>query len=83
MSNFPALSSKELLKLLEKGGADFVRQGSTDHAIYARIVEEIEKLIIKKSGSLLVSEPHEQFTPLIKIKRETQKHKKSNKTGSK
>jgi predicted RNA binding protein YcfA (HicA-like mRNA interferase family) len=39
MSKFPSLSSKELLRLLEKGGADFVRQGSTDHAIYARIVE--------------------------------------------
>jgi hypothetical protein len=29
-----------LVKLLEKGGAVFVRQGSTDHAIYARVVEE-------------------------------------------
>jgi len=25
--------------LLEKGGAIFVRQGKTDHAIYSRIVE--------------------------------------------
>jgi hypothetical protein len=25
--------------LLEKGGAVFVRQGKTDHAIYSRIVE--------------------------------------------
>ena len=115
MSKFPALSSKELLRFLEKGGADFVRQGSTDHAIYARVVEgrrysapvqtgkktldpiyckrvlrqlkfsdeEIEKLIVKKSDSLLVSEPHEQFAPLKKIKRETHKHKKSNKSGSK
>jgi predicted RNA binding protein YcfA (HicA-like mRNA interferase family) len=39
MSKFPSLSSKELLRLLEKGGAVFVRQGATDHAIYARVVE--------------------------------------------
>jgi predicted RNA binding protein YcfA (HicA-like mRNA interferase family) len=39
MSNFPSLSSKELVRLLEKGGAVFVRQGPTDHAIYARVVE--------------------------------------------
>ena len=39
MSKFPSLSSKELVRLLEQGGAVFIRQGSTDHAIYARIVE--------------------------------------------
>jgi predicted RNA binding protein YcfA (HicA-like mRNA interferase family) len=39
MSKFPSFSSKELLRLLEEGGAVFVRQGSTDHAIYARVVE--------------------------------------------
>jgi len=39
MSKFPSLSSKELVKLLQKGGAVFVRQGSTDHAIYSRVVD--------------------------------------------
>ena len=39
MSKFPSLSSKQLVKLLIKGGASFVRQGSTDHAIYARMVD--------------------------------------------
>jgi predicted RNA binding protein YcfA (HicA-like mRNA interferase family) len=39
MSKFPSLSSRQLVKVLEKGGAVFVRQGKTDHAIYARIVE--------------------------------------------
>jgi predicted RNA binding protein YcfA (HicA-like mRNA interferase family) len=33
------MSSKELVKLLEKGGAVFVRQGPTDHAIYSRTIE--------------------------------------------
>ena len=39
MSKFPSLSSKKLVKILEKGGAIFVRQGSTDHAIYCRFVD--------------------------------------------
>ena len=39
MSNLPSLSSKKLVELLKKGGAVFVRQGATDHAIYQRIVE--------------------------------------------
>ena len=38
MSKFPSLSSKQLVKILQKGGAVFVRQGKTDHAIYSRIV---------------------------------------------
>ena len=39
MSKFPSLSSKKLVKILVSGGALFVRQGSTDHAIYSRIVD--------------------------------------------
>ncbi len=39
MPKIPSMSSKELARLLEKGGAIFVRQGSTDHAIYSRIIE--------------------------------------------
>jgi len=39
MPEIPSLSSKELAKFLEKGGAKFVRQGSTDHAIYSRLVD--------------------------------------------
>jgi len=37
MPKMPSLSSRELVKLLEKGGAVLVRQGPTDHAIYSRI----------------------------------------------
>jgi len=33
------MSGIKLVKLLEKGGAKLVRQGSTDHVIYSRIVE--------------------------------------------
>ena len=38
MHKMPALSSKELVKLLERAGALCVRQGATDHAIFARTV---------------------------------------------
>ncbi|HEY4612125.1 MAG TPA: type II toxin-antitoxin system HicA family toxin [Bacteroidota bacterium] len=33
----PPLSSKEFVRLLERGGARFVRQRRTDHAIYERM----------------------------------------------
>jgi len=36
MSKVPSMSSKQFVKLLEKGGAKFIRQKSTDHAIYSR-----------------------------------------------
>ena len=38
MPKLPSMSSNELTTMLERGGASFVRQGSTDHAIYSRIV---------------------------------------------
>lgn len=40
MPKIPSMSSKTLVKLLEKGGVVFVRQGSTDHAIYARTIKK-------------------------------------------
>ncbi|MBI3814089.1 MAG: type II toxin-antitoxin system HicA family toxin [Nitrospinae bacterium] len=39
MPKVSSMSSRELVRLLEKGGATYVRQGATDHAIYSRIVE--------------------------------------------
>ncbi len=38
MPKVPSMDSRKLVKMLETGGAFFVRQGSTDHAIYARLV---------------------------------------------
>ena len=39
MRKVPSMSSKALVKLLERGGAVFVRQGKTDHAIYSRTIK--------------------------------------------
>lgn len=38
MFKIPVMSSKKFIKLLEKGGARFVRQQGTSHAIYERIM---------------------------------------------
>jgi hypothetical protein len=54
MSKFPSFSSKEMIRLLEKGGAVFVRQGPTDHAIYARIVEECLKILLRGKQSIII-----------------------------
>lgn len=40
MPDIPSLSSKDFAKLLTNNGAQFIRQGATDHAIYARILDE-------------------------------------------
>jgi len=37
MPKLPSMSSGQLVRLLEKAGAVFVRQGKTDHSIYSRI----------------------------------------------
>jgi len=39
MPKIPSMSSNKLVKLIRKGGAVFVRQGKSDHAMYARILE--------------------------------------------
>jgi len=39
MLKLSSISSNKLVKLLNKGGAVFVRQGKTDHAIYSRMVQ--------------------------------------------
>lgn len=40
MPNIPVLSSKKFIKILLDNGCQFIRQGATDHAIYARLVGE-------------------------------------------
>jgi len=38
----PAMSSRKFVRLLENGGARFVRQRGTSHAIYERIVNNVK-----------------------------------------
>jgi predicted RNA binding protein YcfA (HicA-like mRNA interferase family) len=37
--NIPSLKPKQLIKLLEKAGCTFYREGKGDHCLYRRIVE--------------------------------------------
>lgn len=37
---FPAISSKKLVKILEKKGFQFIRQSGTSHAIYKRFSDK-------------------------------------------
>lgn len=37
---FPAISCKELVKILEKEGFQFIRQSGTSHAIYKRFSDK-------------------------------------------
>jgi len=40
--SIPAMSSRKFVRLLEEGGARFVRQRGTSHAIYERIVDNVK-----------------------------------------
>lgn len=36
--NIPSLKPKQLIRLLEKGGCTFYREGKGDHSLYSRVV---------------------------------------------
>ncbi|MCV3217240.1 type II toxin-antitoxin system HicA family toxin [Plectonema radiosum NIES-515] len=43
--NIPSLKPKELIKLLEKGGCTFYREGKGDHRLYTREVEGKRRVV--------------------------------------
>ncbi|MBW4574770.1 MAG: type II toxin-antitoxin system HicA family toxin [Aphanothece sp. CMT-3BRIN-NPC111] len=43
--NIPSLKPKELIKLLEKGGCRFYREGKGDHCLYIREFEEQRRVV--------------------------------------
>ncbi len=43
--NLPSLKPKQLIKLLEKAGCSFYRQGKGDHAMYIRIVDNNKRIV--------------------------------------
>ena len=38
--NIPSLKPKPLIKVLEKGGCEFYREGKGDHCLYCRVLED-------------------------------------------
>lgn len=49
--NMPALKPKELIKLLEKGGCTFYREGKGDHSLYTRKVEGQRRVVPVDMGA--------------------------------
>jgi predicted RNA binding protein YcfA (HicA-like mRNA interferase family) len=43
--NIPALKPRELIKILEKGGCRFYREGKGDHCLYIREFQEEKRIV--------------------------------------
>jgi predicted RNA binding protein YcfA (HicA-like mRNA interferase family) len=43
--NVPSLKPKELIKILEKAGCSFHREGKGDHRLYSRMVDDGRKVV--------------------------------------
>ena len=43
--NIPALKPRELIKLLQKGGCRFYREGKGDHCLYIREFQEQKRVV--------------------------------------
>jgi predicted RNA binding protein YcfA (HicA-like mRNA interferase family) len=43
--NIPSLKLKQLLKLLERAGCTFYREGKGDHCLYCRIVNGQKRIV--------------------------------------
>lgn len=43
--NIPSLKPKQLIKLLEKAGCTFYREGKGDHRLYARVVADKTRVV--------------------------------------
>lgn len=43
--NIPALKPRELIRILEKGGCRFYREGKGDHCLYIRDFQEQKRIV--------------------------------------
>lgn len=43
--NIPSLKPKELIKMLQRGGCQFYREGKGDHSLYIRESEELKRIV--------------------------------------
>lgn len=49
--NIPSLKPKQLIKLLEKSGCTFYREGKGDHSLYRRVVEGKTRVVPVDMGA--------------------------------
>lgn len=43
--NIPSLKPKQLIRILEKAGCTFYREGKGDHSLYARVVTDKTRVV--------------------------------------
>ena len=56
--NIPSLKPRELVRLLEKGGCSFYREGKGDHSIYVRILGGQKRVVPIDMGTRELSPPY-------------------------
>ena len=56
--NIPSLKPRELIRLLEKGGCSFYREGKGDHSIYVRTLEGRKRVVPIDMGARELSPPY-------------------------
>jgi predicted RNA binding protein YcfA (HicA-like mRNA interferase family) len=56
--NIPSLKPRELIRLLEKGGCSFYREGKGDHSIYVRILGGRKRMVPIDMGARELSPPY-------------------------
>ena len=56
--NIPSLKPRELIRLLEKGGCSFYREGRGDHTIYVRTLGGQKRVVPIDMGARELSPPY-------------------------
>jgi predicted RNA binding protein YcfA (HicA-like mRNA interferase family) len=56
--NVPSLKPRELIRLLEKGGCSFYREGKGDHSIYVRTLAGQKRVVPTDMGARELSPPY-------------------------
>ena len=56
--NIPSLKPKELIRLLERGGCTFYREGKGDHQLYLRYHEGTKRVVPVDMGAGELSPPY-------------------------
>jgi predicted RNA binding protein YcfA (HicA-like mRNA interferase family) len=56
--NIPSLKPRELVRLLEKGGCLFLREGKGDHSIYIRTFRNQKRAVPIDMGARELSPPY-------------------------
>lgn len=56
--NIPSLKPKELIRLLERGGCTFYREGKGDHKLYLRYHEGTKRVVPVDMGAGELSPPY-------------------------